>query len=134
MPQSGPVEYPAEEIAKQQALRLAAQGMDAGLYVHPGDPYLGKAIEVADVYYQTPRAPGYHFQQQYTEGEPSPPRMLPGSLEDRIALELARREAYNPSEYATGRLDPRQAAYDAALREAERRVAQGQPIRRGRPR
>lgn len=118
--------------------------MDAGLYVAPGDPYLGKTLEVADVYYQTPRAPGYHFVQQYVEGDASPPRMLPGSLQDRISLELARRQAYpyvDPFESITlqmanelGNMDPRQQAYEAVLREAEHRIAQGQPIRRARPR
>lgn len=138
MPGSSPVEYPMEDIARQRALALQGRGYNAGVYVHPGDPYLGKAIEAADLYYEHPNVPGYHFQQQHVEGDSTPPRMLPGPLESRIALELAKQQAYGGYEnyfdapYREA-MSPQMSAYQAIVAEADRRARfDRQPIRRPR--
>lgn len=126
MPGSAPVEYPLEDLIRQRAIELQRRGYQAGVAIDPGDPYLGKVLESGQLYYQHPKVPGYHFEQSWMEGDARPPAMLPGSLDQRIALELARRDA----DGAYGLMDPSQRAYDAIISEAQRRARMGQPMRR----
>lgn len=128
-----------EEIVRQRALALASRGYQAGVNIDPGDPYFGKRLEMGELYYQTPRVPGHHFQQRYVEGRPRPPVMLPGSLDERIALELAiqderfaREQALEGGPVEFNDLSPSQRAYDTVLAEVDRRARQGQPLRRQR--
>lgn len=140
MPGSAPVMDSMEDVIRQRAVQLTQRGYQAGAYIDPGDPYLGRTLSMGNLYYQAPQAPGYHFQQQYVEGEARPPVMLPGSLDSRIALELARQQELNAQEemLALGgvspadEMSPRMRAYQAIVEEADRRARRGQPLRRGR--
>lgn len=128
MPGSSPVEYPDEEILRQRALALHGRGYQAGIDIDPGDPYIGKVLGLGDLYYQSPQVPGYHFQQRYVEGEARPPVMLPGGLDERIALELALRDAIDTED-----ISPAQRAYANILSEVDRRArVEGRPLQRRR--
>ena len=126
MPRSVPVDGGMDEILRQRAIELTRRGYQAGINVDGGDAYLGRTLEMGDLYYQHPNVPGYHFQQQFVEGDSRPPQMMPGSLDQMIALELAKREAgydrYDPFDReAPGELPRAAAAYEQVLDQAQRR-------------
>lgn len=134
-PGSDRPEYTYEQELIDRALRLQQRGYDVGAYINPGDPYLGKAVEAGNLYYAHPNVPGYHFEQNMTEGSMRPPVMLPGGMQERYDLERATREAYGYDPFETVPADVRRpsaqaAAYDAILREIRRRAYQGDPLRR----
>lgn len=132
MPGSGPVADEAEALIRQRAIELVQRGYQAGAYIDPGDPYLGNVLSSGSLYYQNERVPGHHFQQRYVDGRAYPPVMLPGSLDSRIALQIAENEAYGDGGRGSADLDRNMRAYQMIVDEAERRARQGQPIRLGR--
>lgn len=122
MPGSEPIDArdSSDQLLRQRAIDLVQRGYQAGTYISPGDEYIGRVLGGGDIYYQHPRVPGYHFEQQILEGRPGPPRMLPGSLDERIALEIANREARR-DEMSLERTDPAMAAYQQIVYEAMQR-------------
>jgi hypothetical protein len=87
IPQGGFARFPLEQQLMAHAEKLESQGLNVATYISPGDPYLGKTIEMGYILAEDPKKPGQHIQIDMVEGNYSNPQIIPGSLDRRLALE-----------------------------------------------
>lgn len=72
-----------------KAKGLEKQGLKVAVYVEPDD-YGQKTVSSGSLFIEDPKVPGQHLQIDMMDGDYSEPRVAPGSLDRRVALEESR--------------------------------------------